>query len=350
MDGEKFEKFCGAVRKNCSDSCRFFLIGRCKKEDCNRPHKEESRELGVGRVGERVVNDSTRITAASMRRNEWVASGPPPGGIASAKCKKGADEAPVSCSECTMACENDAELDTAEPVESAEGPSFHSPQAAEQRSDGKEVESSRNQTGGRVGGGSLTRALILFAGRRRSGSLSDALRRAGWVVDEVDVQIDAERHDLRRQELREAVRLAVVDECYDLVWLGTPCSSFSVLHIGAGRPRLRSRKEPEGCTPVPARWKAYLEKHNEFVKFSAEVARAARKAGATYVFENPVDRGMRQSTHFCWRFRGHVPLWIMPRMRGEQVEWVSFPQCAFRGKLQKWNLPDIRCPPTLGLE
>ena len=39
MEGEKFERFCEAVRKGCGESCRFFLIGRCKKTDCNRPHK-----------------------------------------------------------------------------------------------------------------------------------------------------------------------------------------------------------------------------------------------------------------------------------------------------------------------
>ncbi|KAL3915110.1 MAG: hypothetical protein SGPRY_007372, partial [Prymnesium sp.] len=39
MDEEKFEKFCEAVRKSCGEFCRFFLVGRCKKTDCNRPHK-----------------------------------------------------------------------------------------------------------------------------------------------------------------------------------------------------------------------------------------------------------------------------------------------------------------------
>ena len=92
------------------------------------------------------------------------------------------------------------------------------------------------------------------AGRLRWGSLGEALRMAGWEVDEVDVQIDAEKHDLQRSdETREAVIAAVRAGCHRLVWLGTPCSSFSVLHLGEGRPRLRSTKEPEGRTPIPAR-------------------------------------------------------------------------------------------------
>ena len=65
-------------------------------------------------------------------------------------------------------------------------------------------------------------------------------------------------------------------------------------------------------------------KHNGFVELSAEVARAAVQAEATYVFENPVERGMRQSPHFSLRFKEHVRLWMMPRMRelvrGERVE------------------------------
>ncbi|KAL3915109.1 MAG: hypothetical protein SGPRY_007371 [Prymnesium sp.] len=115
--------------------------------------------------------------------------------------------------------------------------------------------------------------------------------------------------------------------------------------LGWGRPserrceRLRSREEPEGRQPMPARWRAYLAKHNAFVQLSAEIARQAQRAGATYIFENPVDRGMRQSPHFSWKFRDHAPLWVMPQMRelvrGKRVEWVSIPQ---------WPRPErLRC-------
>lgn len=129
------------------------------------------------------------------------------------------------------------------------------------------------------------------------------LANAGWMVDEVDVEIDAEKHYLRREEeTRGAILAAVSAGSYHLVWLGTPCFSFSVLHLDEGRPRLRSRREPEGCTPIPARWKAYLAKYNGFVEMSLEVATAARQVGATFVVENPVDRGTRQPPHFSWRF------------------------------------------------
>lgn len=34
-----FEKFCAAVRTECPDTCRFFLIGKCRKADCAKSHK-----------------------------------------------------------------------------------------------------------------------------------------------------------------------------------------------------------------------------------------------------------------------------------------------------------------------
>ncbi|KAL3912564.1 MAG: hypothetical protein SGPRY_008296 [Prymnesium sp.] len=156
---------------------------------------------------------------------------------------------------------------------------------------------------------SRKRALVLFAGRRRRGSLGEALARAGWVVDEVDTKVGGVKHDLSREQTREAILGAVEDACYDLVWLmGTPCASFSVLmHLDGKQERLLSRREPEGVTPVAGRWRAYLQKHNSFVQFSAAVAEAARGVGATYVVENPVDRGMKQSPHFRWRSGSRSP-------------------------------------------
>ncbi|KAL3912059.1 MAG: hypothetical protein SGPRY_008466, partial [Prymnesium sp.] len=224
-----------------------------------------------GGVEKHEVDDSTGAAAANMHNSHWAARRPPSGGKTSiVECKDGADEVPALCRDCAVAHGSSAEPRLEKPAGSEEGSRSRSPSAAEQRSDGKGVESDRSYT--------------------------------GLVVDEVDVHIDAERHDLRRRELRGAVQSEVKDGCYG--------------------------------------WRAYLAKHNKFVKLSAEVARAAMKAGAA--FENSFERGMKQSPHFRLKFRGHVPLWIiMPQMRElvlrERVEWVSFPQCAFRGKYQKWT-------------
>lgn len=185
------------------------------------------------------------------------------------------------------------------------------------------------------------RALLLFAGRRRAGSMAEAWRALGYQADDVDVLVGGQTHDVRKPAVQSAILTAVRAGCYEVVWIGTPCSSFSVLHLEKGRPRLRSRQEPDGVREMPPRWKRYVGKHNEFVRFSAEVARAAWAAGATYVLENPVDRGLRGSPHYSHRLRRHVPLWLMPDIRELAREtspcWVSFPMCAFGGPFQKWT-------------
>ncbi|KAL3922198.1 MAG: hypothetical protein SGPRY_004646 [Prymnesium sp.] len=69
---------------------------------------------------------------------------------------------------------------------------------------------------------------------------------------------------------------------------------LSLIHLGDGRRRLRSRAEPEGVIPVPRRWRAYIKKHNAFVRFSAEAAGAAQETKATYIFESPCGHTHRE--------------------------------------------------------
>lgn len=92
---------------------------------------------------------------------------------------------------------------------------------------------------------------------------------------------------------------------------------------------------------MPQEWIGYLRKHNGFVRFKELVALAAWEAGVTFVIENPVDRGMRQSAQFSWWWREHVPLWLMPAMRrlagAVRAEWVSLPRCVFGSEFQKWT-------------
>jgi len=138
-----------------------------------------------------------------------------------------------------------------------------------------------------------------------------------------------------QQQLLEAVRSAK----YDVVWLGTPCSSFSVLWLDGTTTPPRTRSHPEGVHPLPPRLADYISKHNAMADFSAALAQAAFDAGCTYVIENPVDRGMVGSPHFRWATRAHVPLWLMPSFRklskATKARWVTFAQCAFGGDFQK---------------
>lgn len=189
------------------------------------------------------------------------------------------------------------------------------------------------------------------------GSLGHAFSELGCSVEEVDVKKGGHPHDVRRLELRERLVQRVMDNVYDVVWIGTPCSSFSVLWQDGTRVRIRSRSSPEGVQLLPRCWKAYVQKHNEFVRFTAELATAAYQAGSTYIIENPVDRGYVGSPHFSWKARGHVPLWLMHDIRqlskSTRPRWLSFAQCAFGGEFQKWTTlmtsgPRAHCLRSLG--
>lgn len=47
LEAEAFEIFCAAVRTERPDSCRFFLIGKCRKADCKKPHKVPAASLKI---------------------------------------------------------------------------------------------------------------------------------------------------------------------------------------------------------------------------------------------------------------------------------------------------------------
>lgn len=196
----------------------------------------------------------------------------------------------------------------------------------------------RPQTGSTSAGCDV---LIVFAGAPRVGSLGHAFQELGCNVEEIDVKRGGHLHDVRRQELRDMLVRGVRRKAYDVVWIATPCSSFSVLWQDGTQGRIRSRSSPEGVQPLPRRWRAYVRKHNEFVRLTAELAAAAHTAGTTYIIENPVDRGYVGSPHFGWKARGHVPLWLMPEIRqlsrSTRPKWLSFAQCAFGGDFQKWT-------------
>ncbi|KAL1520938.1 hypothetical protein AB1Y20_022498 [Prymnesium parvum] len=115
-------------------------------------------------------------------------------------------------------------------------------------------------------------ALVLFAGRPRPASLPAALEQAGWRVDAVDTMLGGESHDLSCAEVQEAVLQAVERQQYKLVWLGTPCASFSVLRTQPLRPTLRDRLHPSGRPGLPPAWQQYVTHHNNLANFSAAIA------------------------------------------------------------------------------
>ena len=85
----------------------------------------------------------------------------------------------------------------------------------------------------------------------------------------------------------------------------------------------------------------YLARHNTLVERSAAIAAAVAEVGGDYVIENPADRGDPTSKLFRWKWRRHVPLWLMPAIVAlkEKTDGaaVTFPQCRLGGPFQKWT-------------
>ena len=98
-------------------------------------------------------------------------------------------------------------------------------------------------------------------------------------VDQVDLLHGGADDDMAVADARDRVLASVRAGKYAIVWIGTPCSSFSLWWLDASMRQLRSRERPEGLTSLPGRERAYLRKHNALVEFSAKVALAAFQAG-----------------------------------------------------------------------
>ena len=185
------------------------------------------------------------------------------------------------------------------------------------------------------------RMLHLFSGRPRLGSLAHAAEQLRVIVDQVDLMCGGLECNMALHESREAILAAVRANQYSIVWIGTPCSSFSLWWLDKSMRQLRSRERPMGVDGLPQRERAYLRKHNALVEFSAKVALAAYEAGITFIIENPPDRGRPSSHLFRWASRQHAPLWLAPCMQAlaerTRPEWYTFPQCALGGDFQKWT-------------
>eukprot|EP00900_Chrysochromulina_parva_P012558 jgi/Chrpa1/21302/Chrysochromulina_OHIO_Genome00025907-RA len=99
------------------------------------------------------------------------------------------------------------------------------------------------------------------------------------------------------------------------------------------------RLEVEGISPVPARWTAYLEKHNRLARFAADVADAANKAGIVWLIENPASR--RGGWAWWPAFADAPTIWDLPQfvaLRNRTAATrVTFAQCQFGAEYQKYT-------------
>jgi hypothetical protein len=178
------------------------------------------------------------------------------------------------------------------------------------------------------------RFVVLFAGRERPHSLRDALQRLGCRADTYEL-LDGPEQDLSKPTVQSIVLAGVVAGTWDGVFMAPPCASFCPALV----PRLRSLTEVKGIQPVPARWSAYLAKHNALVAFVAKVATAADAQGTFWAIENPASR---RGGWAWWPEQADAPsLWDMPEIvelrRATKAARRTFAQCQFGSEYQKYT-------------
>ena len=180
-------------------------------------------------------------------------------------------------------------------------------------------------------------ALVVFSGRGHEYDLAARLRARGVRVVTLDTLAGGTAHDVLRNGLGRDVEARVRRGEFDVIFIATPCASYSVAH----RPQLRARRRPWGVAAVPEAWRRYLAKHNELARFTARLIQAADAAGCAWALENPADRGDRDSPAWWEMHADHAPIWRLPAVRDAIAEAKgtirTFAQCAFSAPWQKWT-------------
>ena len=190
--------------------------------------------------------------------------------------------------------------------------------------------------------------LHLFAGPpRRRRSVARYARDVGATVLEVDILggMDICDDDIYEPLLERARR-----GHFKAAIAGVPCQSYSVLRTRS-RSRIkrrrtapsaaRTRERPRGRPNLEGAEAEYLRHHNNITRRAAALLAAVAAAGGEIILENPADRGDTASRLFRWRWRRHVPIWLMQEITELQEATsstlVTFPQCRLGGDFQKWT-------------
>ena len=179
----------------------------------------------------------------------------------------------------------------------------------------------------------------VFCGEDRPGDLRDATIGAGGQARGLDTCLAGARMDVSDDVVFSALYELILSGRVRHLWLGVVCSSLSQLWLKAGRPRLRSRAQPDGIQPMPPQWRGYISRANDLIARSETLAYAQWYAGNTYYIENPADVGFMRSPFFKWSKRAAVSLWITtPMLRLAQAThptWGTTAMCGWRGPFQK---------------
>ena len=199
-----------------------------------------------------------------------------------------------------------------------------------------------------------SRVLVLFSGPiDRPDGLASELRALGFEVVEMD-RLAGTDHDIRDDTVLGRVLAAVRAGRFCAVFLGIPCSTYSVARIpqpgepAEDPPQVRDRWHPLGFPWLDDKWRREVRAANDVTDRAMSVAHVAARIGASVVIENPVWRG--EGSPWCKeRFRDHASLWDMPVVRRWRhlvgAQGVHCAQCAFGGEFQK--LTTFLCTPDM---
>jgi hypothetical protein len=181
--------------------------------------------------------------------------------------------------------------------------------------------------------------LEVFCGEDRPGDLRDATIAAGGIASGIDTRLAGANHDMQDDVVFDAVYRLVARGRVRNLWIGVVCSSLSQLWLKKGRPRLRSRRQPDGVYPMPPQWRRYIYRANKLIQRAEALAYVQWRVGGTYYIENPADVGCWASPHFKWSRRDAVSLWITsPIRRLAQLTdptWGTTAMCGWAGPFQK---------------
>ena len=156
----------------------------------------------------------------------------------------------------------------------------------------------------------------------------------GDTVREVDL-LNGPDHDLRKPELLAQLIAEIIERRYISVHVAIPCSSYAIVR----GEQLRSKAEPRGITPIPPRWRNYLDKHNALTDAGLDIIDACKRNEIRWTLENPAQRGDDTTDAYWKRFEDWGFLWDLKRVqRYEEQGAVRFllPHCYFGSDEQKY--------------
>ena len=179
----------------------------------------------------------------------------------------------------------------------------------------------------------------IFCGEDRPGDMRDATMAAGGSALGVDTCLAGADHDVSDDVVYSALCRLIAARKVRHLWLGVVCSSLSQLWLKKGRPRLRSRRQPDGIWPMPYQWIGYIRRANILIERAAYLAYLQWTHGGTYYIENPADVGFWASPHFQWSKRAAVSLWIVSYIRtlvaATDPVWGTTALCGWHGPFRK---------------